>query len=93
MKVYQNQQGRIVRRGQRTQGADGSQRIIAAGLLRLAVGGSGDLQSPLHIPQGQPPILAPAHAGDLGQGVVMLMADDPQARKAGRDQFGQALCK
>jgi hypothetical protein len=91
LEVDQDQDGRTVGRRQGFNGADGSQRIIAAGIGRLPIGLAGDLQTPLDVEDGQPPLLLAAHLGDLGQGVVVLRTLNPDAGEGGGDVLGQAL--
>ena len=42
---------------------------------------------------GQPPVLLAAELGDLAQGIVVLVAFDPQAGEAGGNVLGQLLGK
>ena len=92
LEVDQHEDGGALGSGQGVERADRGQRISAAG-VRLPVDLTGDLQAPGNVPDGQPPILLAAHAGNLGQGVVVLVRLDPKAGESGGDVLHQALRK
>ena len=91
VEVAEHQDGGAVGRGQGGQRADRGQRVGGAGDGAGPVGLAGDGQAAVDVPGGQGPALVAAEAGDLGDGVVVLVGADPEAGEAGADVLGQAL--
>ena len=70
--------------------------MAASGSLPPASAGAvlaGNLQAGGNVPDGQPPVLVAAELGDLGQGIVVLVALNPEPGETGGDVLHKSMGK